>query len=85
MRTGLQSVHNDSHAVVDEADRCQIGVCQAPLFAMPDDLGMSWSNNRIQRAVQGRTVNGMDPMKQTKKANIPILVYHGDRDVRVPL
>ncbi|MEM7329403.1 MAG: prolyl oligopeptidase family serine peptidase [Pseudomonadota bacterium] len=48
-------------------------------------LGMSWSNNRIQRAVQGRTVKGMDPMKQTKKANIPILVYHGDRDVRVPL
>lgn len=48
-------------------------------------LGNNWSNNRLQRAVQGRTVTGMDPAANTEKANIPILVYHGDRDVRVPL
>ncbi len=48
-------------------------------------LGNNWSNNRLQRAVQGNTVKGMDPMQNTDKANIPILVYHGDRDVRVPL
>lgn len=48
-------------------------------------LGETWSSNRVQRAYQGRTVKGMDPMKQASKANIPILIYHGDRDVRVPL
>jgi dipeptidyl aminopeptidase/acylaminoacyl peptidase len=27
----------------------------------------------------------MDPLANADKANIPILVYHGDRDVRVPI
>lgn len=44
-----------------------------------------WSSDRIQRIVQGNTLDGMDPSKNTDKANIPILVYHGDRDVRVPI
>lgn len=48
-------------------------------------LGNNWSDNRLQRAFQGHTVKGMDPARNTDKANIPILVYHGDRDVRVPL
>ncbi|WP_022697510.1 alpha/beta hydrolase family protein [Euryhalocaulis caribicus] len=48
-------------------------------------LDNSWSENRLQRALQGRTVKGMDPMNNTSKANIPILIYHGDRDTRVPL
>lgn len=30
-------------------------------------------------------MKGMDPLKNAAKANIPILIYHGDRDVRVPL
>ncbi len=48
-------------------------------------LGNNWSDSRLQRAIQGKTVTGMDPAANTSKANIPILVYHGDRDVRVPL
>jgi len=48
-------------------------------------LGNLWSDNRLQRALQGRTVTGMDPMDNTSKASIPVLLYHGDRDVRVPL
>ena len=48
-------------------------------------LGRGWSNNRLQRAYQGKTVKGMDPMQNTEKANIPLLVIHGDRDVRVPM
>lgn len=48
-------------------------------------LGNNWSDNRVQRAVQGRTVNGMDPLQNAAKANIPIFIYHGERDVRVPL
>ncbi|MDX1293909.1 MAG: prolyl oligopeptidase family serine peptidase, partial [Hyphomonas sp.] len=48
-------------------------------------LGHEWGNNRIQRIVQGDTVDGMDPMQNTDKINIPILLYHGDYDVRVPI
>ena len=48
-------------------------------------LGNEWGDNRIQRIVQGDTVKGMDPMKNTDKINIPILIYHGDYDVRVPI
>ena len=47
-------------------------------------LGATWSDNRLQRLLQGKTVNGMDPIRNTDKANIPLLVFHGDRDVRVP-
>lgn len=43
------------------------------------------SDNRISRAVQGHTMTGMDPLANADKANIPILIYHGDRDVRVPI
>ncbi|MFP7721240.1 alpha/beta hydrolase family protein [Lysobacter sp. A3-1-A15] len=47
-------------------------------------LGASWSTDRLQRILQGRTVKGMDPMRETGKANIPVLLYVGDRDVRTP-
>jgi dienelactone hydrolase len=47
-------------------------------------LGTSWSDNRLQRIVQGDTVKGMDPIRNTDKANIPVLLYVGDRDVRTP-
>lgn len=43
------------------------------------------SSSRIGRIVQGNTLAGMDPIENVSKANIPILVYHGDRDVRVPI
>jgi dipeptidyl aminopeptidase/acylaminoacyl peptidase len=48
-------------------------------------LGNSWSNDRVQRAVQGRTVRGMAPLDNAAKADIPVLIYSGDRDVRVPI
>lgn len=48
-------------------------------------LANEWGDNRIQRIVQGDTVDGMDPQANTEKINIPILLYHGDYDVRVPL
>ena len=47
-------------------------------------LGTSWSDNRIQRILQGNTVKGMDPMRNADNANIPVLLYVGDRDVRTP-
>jgi dipeptidyl aminopeptidase/acylaminoacyl peptidase len=47
-------------------------------------LGNSWSEDRQQRIYQGRTVAGMDPSHHVDDANIPILLFYGDRDVRVP-
>jgi dipeptidyl aminopeptidase/acylaminoacyl peptidase len=43
-------------------------------------LGTLWSQNRVQRDLQGTTVTGMDPLAHASEANIPILIYHGDRD-----
>jgi len=48
-------------------------------------IANNWGENRMQRAYQGRTVKGMDPAQNTSKLAMPILIYHGDRDVRVPL
>jgi acetyl esterase/lipase len=43
------------------------------------------SQGRINRQVQGWTITGMDPMDNVAKANIPLLSFHGDGDVRVPI
>jgi acetyl esterase/lipase len=43
-------------------------------------LGNLWGANRIGRELQGWTVTGMDPIENVRNANIPILLYHGDRD-----
>lgn len=47
-------------------------------------LGTSWSDNRLQRILQGKTVKGMDPMQNTARADLPIMLFVGDRDVRTP-
>lgn len=47
-------------------------------------LGTSWSDNRIQRIIQGWTVTGMDPMQHAASAHLPILLFDGTRDVRTP-
>ncbi|MEP7211404.1 MAG: prolyl oligopeptidase family serine peptidase, partial [Alphaproteobacteria bacterium] len=47
--------------------------------------GNNWSESREQRAMQGVTVKGMDPSQNTDKLAMPILIFHGDHDVRVPL
>jgi dipeptidyl aminopeptidase/acylaminoacyl peptidase len=39
-----------------------------------------WGDGLIAREVQGKTVAGMDPLKNVANANIPIMLYHGDRD-----
>lgn len=45
-----------------------------------DRIGNLWGSNPLSNDVQGRTVKGMDPIKNVDKANIPIMLYHGDRD-----
>lgn len=61
----------------------QCAIAGAPVTDL-GRLGRSWSDNRVQRILQGKTVRGMDPMRNADKANIPILLYVGDRDVRAP-
>jgi len=61
----------------------QCAISGAPVTDLAK-IGMSWSDNRLQRILQGNTVKGMDPMQNTAKANIPVLLMVGDRDVRTP-
>ena len=61
----------------------QCAISGAPVTDLAK-IGMSWSDNRLQRILQGNTVKGMDPMQNSAKANIPVLLYVGDRDVRTP-
>lgn len=72
-----------SAAVVRPDSPYQCAIAGAPVTDLAK-LGVSWSENRLQRILQGRTVKGMDPMQNTAKANIPVLLYVGDRDVRTP-
>jgi len=45
-----------------------------------DRIGNLWGDSHIQRDIQGHTVAGMDPLKNVAKANIPIMLFHGDHD-----
>lgn len=61
----------------------QCAIAGAPVTDLAR-LGIGWSENRIQRVLQGRTIKGMDPMRNAQQASIPILLFVGDRDVRTP-
>ncbi len=39
-----------------------------------------WGESRLQRQVQGWTVKGMSPVDNVDKSDIPIMLYHGERD-----
>lgn len=43
-------------------------------------IGNLWGDSHLQRDIQGVTVAGMDPIRNVDKANIPIMLYHGDHD-----
>ncbi|QNR98523.1 S9 family peptidase [Stenotrophomonas sp. 169] len=70
-------------ATVRSPSPYQCAIAGAPVTDLAR-LGVSWSENRLQRILQGQTVKGMDPMQNTAKATIPVLLYVGDRDVRTP-
>ena len=50
MGTGFQGFQNDAHTMVDKTDGCQVGVCQASLLTVLDDLGMGWSSRIVVNA-----------------------------------
>lgn len=70
-------------AVVRPDSPYQCAISGAPVTDLTK-LGRSWSENRLQRILQGRTLKGMDPMRNAETANIPVLLFVGDRDVRTP-
>lgn len=62
--------------------RCSIaGAGVASLERIKND----WGENHLQRQLQGETVDGMDPLKNAGQGDIPILLYHGDRDQQAPV
>jgi len=40
-------------------------------------------DNRFQREFQNPTIRGLDALEQAKTAQIPLFIYHGDRDTNV--
>jgi len=70
-------------AVVRKPSPYRCAIAGAPVANL-GRLGTTWSDNRLQRILQGQTVKGMDPMKNTANAHLPILLFVGDRDVRAP-
>jgi dipeptidyl aminopeptidase/acylaminoacyl peptidase len=61
----------------------QCAIAGAPVADL-GRLGTSWSDSRIQRIIQGKTVTGMDPIQNADKVHLPILLFDGTRDVRTP-
>ncbi|MGH8191469.1 MAG: alpha/beta hydrolase family protein [Rhodanobacteraceae bacterium] len=61
----------------------QCAIAGAPVADL-GRLGTTWSDNRLQRILQGKTVKGMDPMANAANAHLPIMLFVGDRDVRTP-
>ena len=52
------------------------------------DIKKIWAQfytNAFFRQAQGPTVKGLSPLEQADKIQIPIMVYHGDRDQTVPI
>lgn len=70
-------------AVVRPNSPYQCAISGAPVTDL-GRLSTTWSDNRLQRILQGQTVSGMDPIRHADQANIPVLLYVGDRDVRTP-
>jgi dipeptidyl aminopeptidase/acylaminoacyl peptidase len=70
-------------ATVRSPSPYQCAIAGAPVADL-GRLNTSWSDNRLQRILQGKTVRGMDPMNNAAKAHLPIMLFDGDRDVRTP-
>jgi Prolyl oligopeptidase family. len=70
-------------ATVRSPSPYQCAIAGAPVADL-GRLNTSWSDNRLQRILQGQTVKGMDPMKNADQAQLPIMLFDGTRDVRTP-
>ena len=57
----------------------QCAISGAPAIDL-ERIKNDWGENRLQRATQGNTVAGWDPMEHLQDVKIPWLVFHGDYD-----
>jgi acetyl esterase/lipase len=57
----------------------QCAISGAPAIDL-ERIKNDWGDNRIQRARQGNTVAGWDPMQHLDQVKIPWLIFHGDYD-----
>lgn len=49
------------------------------------EINATLNDNRFLARLQRPTIAGVNPMAQPEKVNVPLLVIHGDIDVRVPV
>lgn len=70
-------------AVVRSPSPYQCAISGAPVTALAT-LKTTWGSNRMNRILQAHTITGMDPMENTDKAHLPVLLFDGTRDVRAP-
>jgi acetyl esterase/lipase len=57
----------------------QCAISGAPAIDL-ERIRNDWGENRVQRARQGNTVAGWDPMQHLDQVKIPWLIFHGDYD-----
>jgi pimeloyl-ACP methyl ester carboxylesterase len=57
----------------------QCAISGAPAIDL-ERIKNDWGENRFQRARQGNTVAGWDPMQHLAEVKIPWLIFHGDYD-----
>ena len=71
-------------AVVRENSPYQCAIAGAGLSELASFDKITYTNP-LQRQFQNPTIAGLSPLHEVKKANIPIFIFHGDRDQRVPV
>ena len=63
----------------------QCSVAGAGVASLARFKNLVRDENRFQREALAPTMTGMNVIDETAKVSVPIFVYHGDRDYRVPI
>jgi dipeptidyl aminopeptidase/acylaminoacyl peptidase len=71
-------------AVVRENSPYQCAIAGAGLSEL-DTFDKITFESEFNREYQNPTISGLSPLYNVEKANIPIFIFHGDRDQRVPV
>jgi dipeptidyl aminopeptidase/acylaminoacyl peptidase len=71
-------------AIVRENSPYQCAIAGAGLSEL-DTFDKITFESEFNREFQNPTISGLSPLYNVEKANIPIFIFHGDRDQRVPV
>jgi dipeptidyl aminopeptidase/acylaminoacyl peptidase len=63
----------------------QCAVAGAGVASLARFKNLVRDQSRFQREALAPTMTGMNVIEETAKVSVPIFIYHGDRDVRVPI